>query len=85
MTGNGESPIIRTYTSFIMDYKPYSPEWSRKRYLKEALDKYFDDYVDTSVIYEDILDILSDRSERAYQEFSKVNELEYKLNGTRTH
>jgi hypothetical protein len=27
-----------------MDYRPYSPEWHRKRYLKEALDKYFDDY-----------------------------------------
>lgn len=77
--------IIHKHIPLIMDYKPYSPEWTRKRYLKEALDKYFNDYVDTSVIYEDILDILSERSERAYQEFSKVNELEYKLNGTRTH
>ena len=23
-------------------YKPYSPEWHRKRYLKEAIDKYLD-------------------------------------------
>jgi hypothetical protein len=41
-----------------MDYKPYSPEWHRKRYLKEALDKYLDDYVDTDIILEDIRDII---------------------------
>ena len=58
----------------------YSPEWHRKRYLKEALDKYFDDYVDTDVIRQDILDVLSERSERAYAEFAKVNELEKSLN-----
>ena len=54
-----------------MDYKPYSPEWHRKRYLKEAIDKYLDDYVDTDIILEDIRDILSFRSEQAYQEFQK--------------
>ena len=57
-------------------YKPYSPEWHRKRYLKEALDKYLDEYIDNEVILEDISDILSERSERAYAEFSKINELE---------
>ena len=61
---------------YTMDYKPYSPEWHRKRYLKEALDKYFDDYVDNDVIRDDILSILSERSEQAYAEFAKVNELE---------
>jgi len=59
-----------------MDYRPYSPEWHRKRYLKEALDKYLDDYVDNSVIINDILDILGEKSEAAYQQFAKVNELE---------
>ena len=59
-----------------MDYRPYSPEWHRKRYLKEALDKYFDDYVDTDVIRADILDILSERSEQAYSEFTRINKLE---------
>jgi len=63
-----------------MDYKPYSPEWHRKRYLKEALDKYLDDYVENEVILEDILDILAERSESAYQEFSKVNQLESMIN-----
>jgi len=59
-----------------MDYRPYSPEWHRKRYLKEALDKYLDDYVDNEIIQRDILDILSERSEKAYAEFSKINQLE---------
>ena len=62
-----------------MDYKPYSPEWHRKRYLKEALDKYLDDYVDTDTILEDIRDILSSRAEQAYQEFIRLNDLEHKL------
>ena len=60
-------------------YKPYSQEWHRYRYLKEALDKYLDDYVDNDVIMNDILCILEDRSESAYAEFNKVNELESKL------
>jgi hypothetical protein len=59
-----------------MDYKPYSPEWHRKRYLKEALDKYLDDYVDPSIILNDIRDLLNVRSEAAYQEFTRINQLE---------
>jgi hypothetical protein len=60
-------------------YKPYSPEWHRYRYLKEAIDKYLDDYVDNDVIRNDILSILENRSESAYAEFNRVNELEAKL------
>ena len=60
-------------------YKPYSQEWHRYRYLKEAIDKYLDDYVDNDVIRNDILSILENRSESAYAEFSRVNELEAKL------
>jgi hypothetical protein len=62
-----------------MDYNPYSPEWHRKRYLKEAIDKYLDDYVDIDTILEDIRDIVSSRSEQAYQEFTRLNDLEHKL------
>ena len=62
-----------------MDYRPYSPEWHRRRYLKEALDKYFDDHVDIDLIKNDILDILSERSEKAYSEFTKINQLEKSL------
>jgi len=63
-----------------MNYKPYSPEWHRKRYLKEALDKYLDDYVVNNEIIDDILDILHDRSEAAHAEFVRVNELEHWIN-----
>lgn len=62
-----------------MHYKPYSPEWHRYRYLKEALDKYLDDYVENDVIRDDILDILESRSESAMAEFNRISELEAKL------
>tara|TARA_B100000073_G_scaffold82085_1_gene62585 strand:+ start:272 stop:469 length:198 start_codon:yes stop_codon:yes gene_type:complete len=62
-----------------MSYKPYSSEWHRKRYLKEALDTYFDDYVDNEVIYEDIMDILGARMSAAVDEVNKVLDLKDKL------
>ena len=60
-------------------YKPYSPEWHRKRYLKEAIDKYLDDYAENDVIMDDILSIINERSQTAYKEFSQLSELEEKL------
>ena len=60
-------------------YKPYSPEWHRKRYLKEAIDKYFDDYVDNEIIHGDIMDILQDRMSAAVNEVYKVLDLKDKL------
>ena len=60
-------------------HKPYSPEWHRQRYLKEALLKYLDDGVDNNAIYTDILDILQERSESAYAEYERVTELESML------
>ena len=63
-----------------MEYKPYSPEWNRKRYLREALETYFNDYVDIDVIHDDLMDSLHERSESAYSEFSRINELESRLN-----
>ena len=62
-----------------MDYKPYSPEWHRYRYLKEALDNYLNEYVDNATVMADILDILSVRSESAHKEFVQINELESML------
>lgn len=59
-----------------MNYKPYSPEWHRYRYLKEAIDKYLDDYVDPAIVMDDIRDVLHHRSERAYEEFNRINQLE---------
>jgi len=64
-------------------YKPYSPEWHRKRNLREAIHKYLDDYVENNLIIDDILDILHERSETAYQEFTKVNELEHWITKTK--
>jgi len=60
-------------------YKPYSPEWHRKRYLKEAIDTYFDDYADNEVIHADIMDILGDRMSAAVNEVNKVLDLKDKL------
>jgi|TARA_B100000035_G_scaffold40499_1_gene30500 hypothetical protein len=62
-----------------MDYKPYSPEWHRKRYLKEALDNYFDDCVENEVIYGDMMDILSARMSTAVNEVNKVLDLKDKF------
>jgi len=60
-------------------YKPYTPEWHRKRYLKEAIDNYLDEQIDNEVILTDLSDILSERSEKAYQEFTKLNDLESRI------
>ena len=62
-----------------MSYKPYSPEWHRKRYFKETIDTYFDDYVDNKVIYDDIMDILGARMSAAVNEVNKVLDLQDKL------
>jgi len=35
LTKDLEYPIIHPYTPIIMDYKPYSMEWSRRRYLAD--------------------------------------------------
>ena len=62
-----------------MNYKPYSQEWHRYRYLKEAIDKYLDDDINSAIIIDDIRDIFHIRSETAYQEFSRINQLEHYL------
>ena len=62
-----------------MHYKPYSPEWHRYRYLKEALDKYLDDYVENEIILNDILNIVCERQESAHAEYLKLEDLELKL------
>ncbi len=62
-----------------MHYKPYSPEWHRYRYLKEALDSYLDDGIDNKTILEDILNIVCARLDTAHYEFTKLSDLESKL------
>jgi len=69
---------IRACIILIM-YKPYSQEWHRRRYLKEAIDKYLDDGVDPTFIIDDIRNILHARSDTAYAEFQRINQLEHYL------
>jgi hypothetical protein len=45
-----------------MDYKPYSMEWSRKRYLSEAIQKYFDTDASLDVVLDDIVSILEENA-----------------------
>lgn len=51
-------------------YKPYSPEWTRRRYLAEAIESYFDAGLSAKNVYSDIEDILNDKIE-SYQD--KIN------------
>lgn len=66
-----------------MDYKPYTLEWSRKRYLSEAIQKYFDDGTSSKVIVGDIIDILynsasyhRDRAEKIQTVIDLISSLE---------
>ena len=43
-----------------MNYKPYSMEWNRRRYLSDAIKTYFNDEVEPNIIVDDILDALSE-------------------------
>ena len=43
-----------------MNYKPYSMEWNRRRYLSDAIKTYFNDEVEPNIILDDILDVLSE-------------------------
>ena len=43
-----------------MNYKPYSIEWNRQRYLSEAIKSYFNDEVKPNVIVDDIKDVLAE-------------------------
>ena len=43
-----------------MNYKPYSMEWNRRRYLSYAIKSYFNDEVEPNIIVDDILDVLSE-------------------------
>ena len=71
--------ILSAYDPYIMHYKPYSPEWHRHRYLKEAIYKYLDDGIDNDTIIDDILNIVCERQERAHAEYHKLEDLELKL------
>ena len=56
-------PIIHPNTPIIMDYKPYSMEWSRRRYLAEAIQQYFDTDASVDVVLDDIVSVLEENAE----------------------
>jgi hypothetical protein len=43
-----------------MTYKPYSIEWSRKRYLAEAIQQYFDTDASLDTVLDDIVSVLEE-------------------------
>lgn len=56
-----------------MEYKPYTLEWSRKRYLFESIQKYFDDDASAEIILEDIIDILEEVSFKHKKSLDRIN------------
>jgi hypothetical protein len=55
-----------------MDYKPYSAEWNRKRYLAEAIQKYFEDDASPEVVLGDIMDIVQEWEQYHLKQISKT-------------
>jgi hypothetical protein len=62
-----------------MDYKPYTAEWNRKRYLSEAVQKYFEDGIDADVIVDDIVDTLETWASTHRKQTNKLEEVLSKL------
>lgn len=45
-----------------MNYKPYSVEWTRKRYLSEAIQQYFDNDASLDSVLGDIVSVLEEKA-----------------------
>jgi hypothetical protein len=67
-----------------MNYKPYSVEWSRRRYLAEAIQQYFDNEASLDVVLDDIVSVLEDnidyhkdRAERFQEVLNGLKSLPY--------
>ena len=58
-----------------MEYNPYTIEWSRKRYLAEAIQKYFYDDSPPEIVIEDILDILEELSSTHKKNLDRINKI----------
>lgn len=54
------------------NYKPYSMEWSRRRYLAEAIQKYFEDDASPEVVLDDIMDIIQEWEQYHMKQISKT-------------
>ena len=84
LTTNSKYPIIHPYTPIIMEYKPYSMEWSRRRYLAEAIQQYFDTDASLDVVLDDIVGVLEEnvehhksRAERFQEVLNSLKSLPY--------
>lgn len=67
-----------------MNYKPYSMEWSRKRYLAESIQQYFNTDASVDTILDDIVSILEEnvseyrnRAERFQEVLDELKALPY--------
>jgi hypothetical protein len=47
----------------MTQYKPYTPDWHRRRRLTEVLSDYFEDGVDPADIAEEVVDVLKEEIE----------------------
>ena len=70
-----KDPIIPSKYSIVMDYKPYSMEWSRKRYLAEAIQQYFDADAPVETILGDLVDVLEQNAEQHRNRADKLQEV----------
>ena len=64
----------------MTDYRPYTVEWSRKRYLSEALQKYFEDNVPSEIILKDIKSILDNWAFHYREKEAKIQDILDSLN-----
>jgi|688.fasta_scaffold722344_2 hypothetical protein len=61
-------------------YKPYSAEWTRRRYLAEAIESYFDAGLSAKSVYIDIEDILNEKIETHLDKVNSSVELKGLIN-----
>lgn len=58
-----------------MEYKPYSMEWNRRRYLAEAIQQYFNTDAPLDTILDDIVDVLEQNVEHHKTRAEKFQEV----------
>ncbi len=56
-----------------MEYKPYSLEWTRKRYLFEAIQTYFENDASAEIVLEDFIDILEEISSKHKKNLERID------------
>jgi hypothetical protein len=67
-----------------MNYKPYSMEWNRRRYLAEAIQQYFSTNASVDIVLDDIVRVLEEnvqhhknRAERFQEVLDGLKSLPY--------